>query len=331
MNRKLISICTALAALFFATAIARAEIVNRIAAIVDDEVITVHEIEVKSAQIINAYLAQAKEELPEQREQRIQKIRKDTLRALIERKLLETEVARLGIPVEEQDIDSRIQSILSANQLTREQLNQTLLRDGITMKEFRDEIRNSILTDQYVGIRMKDRVKVSEEEALSYYQLHLNDYIADIRITLAEIRFNLPAAADEETIRQVFDEAASTYEALLAGADFEQTAREGSDGSTAKNGGVLGQFLLESQLKKTYKRAAENLESGQVSTVFRDTAGFFILKCLDRTNDGSKPFEEVRERIMIQLRNEASQREMQKLAKELYKKSYVDIKIDEFN
>ncbi len=313
------------------TAPISAEIVNRIAAIVDDEVITVHEVQTKSRQIVNAYLSQADEESPEQRQQRIRQLHKETLRALIEQKLLEREVARLGIPVEEQDVDNQIQSILSANHMTREELNQTLLREGKTMKEFRDQIRNRILTEQYVGIRMKDRVKVTEEEARSYYQLHLDEYIADIKVSLAEIRFNLPADADDETVRRVFDEAASTYESLLAGADFGQVALERSDGSTAAKDGYLGEFLLGAQLKKTYRRAAENLEAGQVSTVYRDTAGFFILKCLDRSNAGSKPFEEVRDRIMMMLRNESSQREMQKLAKELYKKSYVDIKVEEFN
>lgn len=309
---------------------ARAEVVNRIAAVVDDEVITVYEVERESRPVVSAYLSSSEGATPEERAAAVAQIKRDVMQRLIENVLLEREVARLGFPVEEQDVDKYVERIMAANRMDRDQLVEMLAREGKTMDDLRDQVRKQILRERYVGFRMKDRIAVSEEEARTYYQNNPDEFIDDSRITLAEIRFNIPPDATQDDIRAVFERAASTYESLVAGADFAETARTASDGPTAKNGGLLGTFLLSKELKSTYQRAAEPLEQGKLSTVFRDTLGFFILKCLDRQVSGQRPFEDVREQIELKLRREASEREMRKLAQELYKKSYVDIKVKDF-
>lgn len=327
--KRFVPILLALAVALVA-ATARAEVVNRIAAIVDDEIITVWQVERESRPVVAAYLAESEDDTAEQRAARVSEIKADVMRRMIENILLEREVARLGFPVEEADIDKYIDRILAGNRMTREQLSDTLAREGKTLGDMRDQIRKQIMRERYVSFRMKDRIAVSEDEARSYYQANPDQFVDDTRITLAEIRFNLPPDADPEAVRGVFERAAQTYESLLAGADFEETARSTSQGPTAKNGGYLGSFLMSKDLKPTYQRAAETLEPGQVSTVFRDTVGFFILKCLERTASGTRPFEDVREQIEMKLRKDLSEREMRKLAQELYKKSFVDIKVKEF-
>ncbi|MCZ7586404.1 MAG: SurA N-terminal domain-containing protein [Deltaproteobacteria bacterium] len=190
---------------------ARAEVVNRIAAIVDEDVITVFQIEREAAPTIQAYLSSNKEATPEERDERIAGIKQEKMRELIERKLLETEVRRLGIPVEETDVDQQIQQILDMNRMSREDLADTVAREGKTMEEFRDEIRKRILREQYVRFRLKDKVEVDEEDVRAYYQQHPEEFVAGTTIGLAEIRFNLPAEADQEQVRAVFERAAATY------------------------------------------------------------------------------------------------------------------------
>ncbi len=113
----------------------RAEPVNRIAAVVDDEVITVFDVEINAKPQITAYLAQVGQDSSEERRSQVSRIKKEVLRGLIEQKLLEREVTRLGIPVEDQDIDGQIEKIMAANRMTREDLSAALEREGKTPRD----------------------------------------------------------------------------------------------------------------------------------------------------------------------------------------------------
>ncbi|MBZ0272403.1 SurA N-terminal domain-containing protein [bacterium] len=323
----------ALAALFvFAFAApAFAETINRIVAIVDDEIVTEFELEIKSRPLVQAYLAGVGDLSAAERESAILEIKKRVLRDTIEQKLLETEVRRLGLPVEETDVDAYIDRLIASNRMTRADLTDVLAREGKTMTDLRDQIRKQILREQYVSFRLKDKVKVSDEDVRIHYQQHESDFLGEAKVTLSEIRFNLPAEASPDVVRETFDRAATTYEQLLAGADFDETARAVSEGPTAKNGGFLGTFAIDKDLREDYRRAAGDLKAGEVSTVFRDAAGFFILKCLARETADVRPLEEVEDQIRMDLRKETIDTEMRRLARELYTKSYVDIKVPELD
>ncbi|MCB9476847.1 MAG: peptidyl-prolyl cis-trans isomerase [Deltaproteobacteria bacterium] len=325
---SIVAIALTLALILTPAGTARAEIINRIAAVVDEEVITTFEVEAAAAGSIRAVLNS--DDAEDVKKKRICNLKSEAMRAIIEQKLLEREVARLGIPIEDQDVDARLEKILSLNNMSRDDLSRQLAREGKTMDEFRDQIRKQILTEQYVRFRLREKVDVTEEDARAYYQQHQDQYVADTRVSLREIRFNVPALATDAETKAIFDKAAATYESLLAGADFEQTARSVSNGSSAIKGGYLGTFLLDSELKRDYRRAVADLAPGQISTVFRDTAGFFILKVEDRSAEGTKAFEDVRDQIGMELRRDYSEREMRKLKAELYKKSFVDIKVEDF-
>ena len=112
-----------------------------------------------------------------------------------------------------------------------------------------------------------------------------------------------------------------------SGGDFAELARQYSQGPTASDGGVLGSFKMNSQLKPVYNKAITPLEPGKHSTIFRDKSGFFILLLIEKKQIGLVPFAEVEDKIAMRLRKAAAEREMERLAQELYKKSYVDIRV----
>jgi len=303
------------------------EVVNRIAAVVDDEVITLYEVETLASPIIAKLIRSNPDMSAEELNREAGKIKYNVMRGLIEQKLIEREVARLGIEVTEGEINAYIERIKKANNYTDDSLRMALARQGISMQEFRDRIKNEILSEQYVSFRMRDKLRVRDEDIRAYYENHRDEFAAEPVVRIAEIRLNVAPDATEDDIRATFARANEVYEKLLAGGDFAQLAAEYSQGPTAHDGGVLGNFKMETELNSLYRRALTPLQVGQHSTIFRDKRGFFILKLLTKNQEGLQPFEQVRDRIRMILRKQKADLEMQRLAAELYKKSYVDIRV----
>jgi peptidyl-prolyl cis-trans isomerase SurA len=312
--------------------VASAELVNRIAAVVDEHVITLFEVEQAAGPMVQAFSSQPQfEGLSDvEKRERIGELKRRVLTELIEQKLLEAEVNRLGIPVDEREIDEYVDRIKKVNGLTTEQLAASLSTEGKTMAEFRNQVKNQILREQYVAFRLKNKIEVTEEDARAFYVQHQEEYLAERVVSLSEIRFAVPPEANEEQVTAARQRASEVYEKLVAGDDFAMLAKKHSAGPTASAGGSLGSWKLESELAPSYRKAAVTLKPGELASVYQDEKGFVILRCDSWDKSGYLPYEEVSGKIKLQLRKETAEREMKNLAKELFKKSFVDIKIDQF-
>jgi peptidyl-prolyl cis-trans isomerase SurA len=305
-----------------------AEVFNRVAAVVDEQVITLFEVEAAADPVIGQMLQESAALSPAEKRRRMAEIKQQVLQGLIEQKLIESEIKRLGIDVTEVEIEAYIDRIKQANNYDDESLKLALARQGITMQEFRDRVRTEILRDEYVHFRLRDKVRVRDEDVQAYYTLHPDEFAAEAIVKIAEIRLNLPPDADEAQLQGVYVTMNSVYEKLLAGEDFAALARAHSQGPTAADGGVLGEFKIETELQPTYRKAVLPLSPGQHSTVYRDRNGFVILKLLEKKSGGTMPLEQVREKIGMILRKQLGDQEMKRLGEELRKKSYVDIRVN---
>ncbi len=305
--------------------------VNRIAAIVDDHVITVFDVEQASGPIVEAYAAgpEAKALDPVALARKVSEIKMRVLNDLIEEKLLEAEVNRLGIPVQDREIDEYIDKIKAAHRMTDEQLAMMLASEGTSTTEFREKIRLQILREQYVRYRLKERVEIDDEEARAYYKQHLEDFTAEKVVTLSEIRFSVSPDAPDEQKDVIKAKVSRIYEEILAGGDFGALAKIHSDGPTADSGGALGSWKMQSELASSYRDAVKGIKKGEVAPPYLDSKGYVILKCMGWKQESYLPFEDVVGKIKVKLQREAAQREMTKLAKELRAKSFVDIKVDD--
>lgn len=325
-------IALALLILFSCPAFAAGEVVDRIAAIVDNKVITLYEVEKVSGLIIQNFAnsPEGKKLSDKQMRAKINEIKQQILRDMIEQKLLEAEVNRLGIPVNDREIDEYVEKIKSANRLSEEQLIASLATEGKSIAEFREEVKTQILREQYVQYRLKSKVEIADEDARAYYKQYQEQFVAERIITLSEIRIALAPEATAEQEEQARQKVYVIYEKLLGGADFAAMAKDESDGPTASSGGELGSWKVDTELVPRYRNAASGLKPGELATPFKDEKGYVLLKCNGWDNAGYLPYEKVANEIKMRLQKETAQREMRNLAKELYKKSFVDIKIIEF-
>jgi len=307
-------------------------LVNRIAAVVDENIITVYDVELASSPIIEAFTnsPEAKDLDPEALAKNISKIKMQILNDMIGEKLLEAEVNRLGIPINDQEIDEYIDKIKASNRMTDEALVTMLASEGTSMSEFREKIRLQILREQYVRYRLKEKVTIDDEEAKAYYKQHPEQFVAEKIITLSEIRIGVPPDTEPDQTQQIKTRVSKIYEELLAGGDFAALAKAKSEGPTANSGGDLGSWKVKSELSPSYREVAQDLKEGEISTPYLDSKGYVILKCIKWNEQTYLPFETVQNKIKVKLQREAAQTEMEKLAKELRAKSFVEVKIDKF-
>jgi peptidyl-prolyl cis-trans isomerase SurA len=312
-----------------ATGLARAgELVNRVVAVVDDEVVTQFEIDAISGPEIARVLQQEPELTAAERKKVAADIKNAVLQQIIEQKLIESEVQRLGIEVTEAEIDGHAENVKQSNNLSDEMLRQWLSQQGMTIEDFREKLKLDILRRRYVQFRLQDKVRIRDEDVRAYYENNPDEFAAEPVARIAEIRVNVPPEAEKGQLETAFAQINGIYEDLLAGGNFETFARERSQGSTAADGGLMGAFKINTELKPVYRKAIASLENGKFSTIFRDDNGFFILKLIEKTSTGSIPFDQVTDRISTILRNQSTDKEMKQLGTELRKKSFVDIRVN---
>lgn len=309
-------------------AVEAGEVLNRVAAVVDQEVITTYEVEMTAA----PFIARAMQENPgldaAALEQKAAAVKQDVLQSLIQQKLIESEVKRLGIEVTDQEIESYAEEIKRANNFTDETLKNVLASQGKTLEDFNDKIRKDILVDRYISFRIRGQLEVRDEDIRSYYDNHQDEFVSEPLVKIAEIRVNTAPEAEATALETSYTLINNVYEKLLAGADFAEMARQYSQGPTRLDGGVLSEFKLNTELNPLYRKAVTPLEVGQFSTIHRDRNGFVIVKLLSKRAGDAMPFEEVADKIRMILRAEKRNQEMERLAAELRKKSFVDIKVN---
>lgn len=312
IRRFTIAAATALV-LALASAV-HAKVINRIVATVDGDPITLYELQSYEQSDIRTRQGVA---------------RPDTavlLDALITDRLIAKEAEEKGVIVREEDVGQYIDDIKRRNKLSDEQLEAALAQQGITLPDYRKQIRREIERQQLIGREIRGKVSVTREEVQRYYDAHLSDYEMPERYRIAHIVFLLPPDAGAAQVEAAKAEAATVYRQIEGGADFAEMAARYSQDSTAKSGGDLGWFEPK-QLVDSLAEAAEGLQTGEVSPPVEGPAGIHIVKVLERDQASHRDLTELQDEIKEKLYAAALEDRFQKwLTEELRKRHHVDIR-----
>jgi peptidyl-prolyl cis-trans isomerase SurA len=299
----------------------RAEVVDRIIAYVNDDIITLSELNERT----NAFVA-ARRQNPflREEEQSLEKIRRDMLDYLINQRLAAQEVARLKISVSEEDVDEAIDRIMEENRLTQETLEAELRKDGRTLADLREQIKKSMEEKKLVSREVRSKTVITTEMIQAYYQDHIEQFEGRKRWRIQDIYlpFTHTDTPEERTyLRKV---AKQILERLRSDGDFSSLAKRFSQGPGAEAGGDLG-FFSKGELEPVLEAAVEALKPGQVSPDIETTRGIHIIKLIEVDEAPAKSLAEVESTI----RDLLYQRELDFRYKEwlsgLRERSYVRI------
>ena len=263
----LVILLTSLVPMSFA---ASAAVEQRIAAIVNDDVISVQDLNDRLGLVLLTSRIPDQENAREQLSQQV-------LRSLIDETLQRQEAERLSITVTPNEIDRALADIAQRNKMTVEQMQGLLEQNGINPETMLDQIRAQISWIKIVNQRIRPQVNVTVDQLeIAVQEARRNQ--GQPEYLLSEIVLPIDNPGEEPTVAA---DAARLVQTLEEGASFEALARQVSASSTASRGGDVG-WVQASSIPSELVGALERLRPGDVSPPLRTPVGYYIFKLRDR-------------------------------------------------
>jgi len=294
---------------------AHAEVVSRIVAVVNDDIITTLQLNERIASELGddaVAIIAAPERLV-------------ILNKLVEETLVEQRVKQLGMRVSDEEVELAINDVQRQNNIDRNQLEMAIQAQGLTMETYRVKLRQQLLQFKLVGREIREKVEVTNQETRQYYRDHIEDFREAPFLRLSRISFIIPAVTDAGQLSARRALSSEALARLRAGEGFEQVlaAYRGDKGA---EGGPMGQFS-EGELTDPFASAVAGLLPGQYSEVIETPQAFHILR-VDELNPGQVPeFEAVKERITQLLIEQKREAAIGSWMEELKKDAYIVIKL----
>lgn len=301
---------------------AGAETIDRVVARVNNEVVTLSELE-ESIEFLMLKAGQPDASRLSTQERLT--LQRRVLEELINKKLVEEFASTSGIQASDEEVDRAVQDVMVRNNLTREGLQAALKQDGLTFEEYRAQIRDQIVKAKLINREVRPNIGVSDDVVREYYLSHPEQFKTEQGVVLRHIMFSLPKHPGDKMVQDVLKKARSVRQEYLEGRPFEELARRYSqDDATAAQGGMLGFFRLEDLIPE-FREAVDRLSESEVSEPIRTATGIHLVKIDERTTGELRPFEKVKDEIRSRLYEEQGERLFQDWIKELRKKAFVEI------
>ena len=293
---------------------------NRVVAVVNDDIITLYELNKKIRELTGT----SAEEMKLRNEEKYLETRKKVLELLIDQKIAQKKVQELGIEISDKEIDDTIERVKKNNQWTQEDLVARLKREGITYKKYREEIRGDLERYELINYAVNSKIVIREEELKQYYDEHKDDYTLGGKVHLATIILLAANPEDKQEMEELHKKGEEILGRIRRGEDFAALAKEFSKGPAAQEGGDLGTFKT-AELDPQLRKICQGLPKGGVSDLILRPNGVQILKMIDKDEGKTKPFDDVKDAIYNILYKQEVDKRYDAWIKELRESSYTRI------
>ena len=268
--------------------------VDRIVAVVNNEVITALQLRERVAQATRQLQRQGGQLPPAEVLER----------QLLERLIVERAQLQLAretsLRVDDGMLERAIARIAENNKLSATELRAALERDGVSWSRFRNEIRTEIVLTRLREREVDNKVVVTDAE-IENFLTNNPDAFSGIEFQLAHILLRAPESASPEQIARLRERAEKVMARLRSGEDFARVAAETSDASDGISGGNIG-WRERDRLPALYADAARDLKPGELSPVLRSASGLHIVKLVDKRGGaaaGPQQLEQTRARHIL--------------------------------
>lgn len=322
--KTLSKVTAALVAGLLWTAPASAELVDKVAAVVNDDVIALSEVEQRAAPELNAANQQRD---PKVRADQRSKALKSALDQLISEKLMEKEMDDLGITVTDQELELGIEDVQKQNNMDPASFEQALQTEGYTMAEYRDFMRKHLRRLKLVNLKVRGKVKMSDKDLQAEYDKYVRMEQADPEVHARHILVSVAANASKEQVDKAYQKAkALAEEARKPGVDFTALAKAKSEGPSKEDGGDLG-FFRRGVMVPEFDKVAFSLPEGAVSEPVRSRFGWHVIKVEEKRLVGVKSFDEMKPELQDRLMKGQLEKYTEQYVKELKQKATIEVKI----
>jgi peptidyl-prolyl cis-trans isomerase SurA len=302
----------------------KAQLVEEIIARVNNDIITLTQYDRAQTDLRGEIRQDCPSCTPAQIEERYQEQSKDLLRDLIDQSLLVQKAKDDGIDVEA-DLVKALDRIRQQNNFaTMEDFQKAVEASGLSWEDYRDSIRNRLLTQEVIRREVGSRIIVDNEEIRKYYDTHQQEFNRPEEVYLREIFVSTQGKSPAE-IPALEKKAETLLQRVRNGESFSALAKAYSDGPTAKDGGDLGLFQ-KGQLAKQIEDAVFKLHRNETTKVIRTDQGFEILQVVEHYDAGIQPLDKIQNEVEDKIYQEKLKPALRGYLKQLREQSYVTVK-----
>lgn len=250
---------------------------------------------------------------------------KDLLRNLIDQQLWLSKGKQLGI-TGDTELVKRLDEIRKQYNLkSMEDLEAAAKEQGVSFEDFKQNIRNGIITQEVMRQEVGQNIRFTPGEAERYYEQHKQDYMQPESVHLSEILISTDGATEGEKLTAAKAKIDEIETRLHAGGDFAQLAKSFSEGPTAAQGGDLGQYQ-PGALPKLLEEKTFPLKAGQFTEPILTRQGYIILKVDSHIPAGAKPYKEVEPQVQDAFFMSKMEPAIRDYLTKLREESFIDIK-----
>ncbi len=261
---------------------------------------------------------------PEQLKTNIEDREKTTLRDLIDQSLLVQRAKDMGVSVEPEVI-KKLDQIRIENKLpSMEELEKAVSGQGMNWEDFKNNIRNTLLTQRVISSEVGSHITISDEEIQKYYEAHKAEFVRPEQVALREIEVTTQGKKPEE-IPDLKKKAETALKRVQDGEDFGEIAKRLSDSNTKTQGGFLGVYK-RGELSKELEDVVFKMKKNDLTEVTETKQGFLVLQVLEHYDEGEQSLAKVKNEITDKLYGGRMEPKMREYLKTLREQSFVVIK-----
>ena len=274
-----------LLAAFSVTASAQVEILDKVVAIVDEDVVLESEVQRRLATIY-AQIQKSGTQPPPQ-----EIVVQQVLERLISERLQLNMGYSAGIRITDAELNDAMARIASSNQLTMEQYAEQVHATGSTLSNVREEIRNEMILMRVQQGQVMRRIHISSQELDNFLNSEEGRFMTSPDVNVGHILLPVPSGKNNDEVNAILQRAQGLLDEANNGTDFRQLAIANSSDQTALQGGDLG-WRKMAQLPGVFIEAVEKLEIDQISEPIRSDAGYHLIKLYERKGGGEQLIEQ---------------------------------------
>ena len=252
----------------------QAEVLGKIAAVVEEDIILEQELD-KEVAIISKRIRASNTPTPPETV-----LRKQVLEKMIIDKLQRQLAEKAGINVTEDQIANSAADIAQRNNMSLEQFRAELDKQGMPYKTFLDNMRNEIVINQLRSREIGGRIKVTDREVEHFIETQGKSGVENVQYHLGHILIALKEGASASEIQTAEAKAEHLVKTLRAGQSFTQVAMSDSEDDNALKGGDLGWRTIN-DVPTLFAHKVSQMQTDEVSDPIRSPSGFHILKMLE--------------------------------------------------
>lgn len=289
---------------------AGAEVVDRIVALVNNDIITLRDLN-EATQPYREKIV-ASQQTDEQKRQLMEKLNQDMLDQLVDTALTKQAAVKYGIHVNESDVDNAIGNFKKQNNLDDAALDRALAAEGLTLEDYRARMRDQILQSMLINRAVRSKIIVTDDDIQAYYDANKAHFSGLKKYHLKNI------------LTRTEDQMKEVVARLDKNGDFSALAKEFSIGSNASEGGDLGLFDIDS-FSKDIKDALKGLGKGQRTQVLQTGAAYQIIYVDDIVLEGNQSLDQARDKIRETLYRQQGEKQFKEWMEKLKSDAHIKI------